>query len=260
MNIRHLFSICICVFLPATAFAETMLANVYPIENVREIVVSGGASLELRQGNSETLRAEATQEDLEYVSVDLSGTRLTLKMKSKRKGFFDWFGSDYGKVKFIVQIKDLSKLELSGAAHGEIGNLRANNLTLNLYGASRANIGQLRVADLTVDISGAGRVKVNEIHAQQVDANISGAAQMELEGAGEVNDLRLDVSGASKYFGRELASVNARARASGASHIEVRVSETLDANASGASHISYYGNPRVKQDSSGASRISAKED
>lgn len=260
MNIRRLILTGICVFLPASAFAETLLANVYPIENVREIIVSGGASLELRQGDTETLRAEATQEDLEYVSVDLSGSRLTLKIKDKRKGFFDWFGGDYGKVKFIVQIKDLSKLELSGAAHGTIGNLRTNNLTLNLHGASHAELDQLHVADLTVDISGAGRIKVNEIHAQQLDAIISGAARMAVEGAGQVNDLRLDVSGASKYFGRGLASVNARARASGASHIEVRVSETLDANASGASHIGYYGNPRVKQDSSGASRITAKED
>jgi hypothetical protein len=260
MTIRYLSLTFCCLLFSLNALAEELLAHTYPIENVREVILSGGGTLELRQGDTETLRAEATKETLERVSVDLSGTRLTLKLKGNRKSWFDWMGKNRGDVKFIVQVKDLSKLELSGAAYGNIGKLQTTALTLNLHGAARADLGELRVSDLTVDVSGAGRMKVSEIYAQHLRANVSGAAQMEIAGAGSVDEMRLDVSGASKFFGKGVASVNAHASASGASHIELRASESLEAHASGASHINYFGNPRTKHHSSGASRIHSQGD
>lgn len=255
MKIRALVLSFICAVTPAAAFAEQLLAQIYPIENVREIVVGGGAMIEIRQGDSESLRAEATKEILERVSVDLSGHRLTLRVKDNKGGFFNWFNHNNDKVKFIVQIKQLALLELSGAAQAQIDQLRGSSLNLNSYGASRADIGQLHIQNLNVDLSGAGRLSIGEIHGQQMKAGISGAAQIEVSGAGALNELRIDVSGASKFFAKGLQTTNAWAHASGASHIDLRVSEFLEAHASGASHINYFGNPQTKHHSSGASRI-----
>lgn len=246
-----------CVGNPATALAEQQLAQTYPIQNVREIVVGGGAMIEISQGDSESLRVEATKEVLERVSVDLTGHRLTLKIKDKNGGFFNWFNQNNDKVKFIVQVKQLAHLELNGAAQAQIAQLRGASLSLNSHGASRADIGQLHIQDLKIDISGAGRLKVSEIHGQNMKAGISGAAQMEVTGAGALNELRIDVSGASKYFAKSMATTSAWVHASGASHAELRVSEFLESHASGASHINYFGSPRTKNHSSGASRINS---
>lgn len=255
MKFRVLSLSCFFLFASTQVFAEELLAQIYPIENVRKIVVGGGAHIEIRQGNSESLRAEATQDVLERVSVDLSGDRLTLKVKHARMGFFDWFNGNDEQIKFVVEVKELSDLELGGAAQASIGELRGSGLKLDLHGASRAEIDQLDFDVVKVNLSGAGHIRVTSLTAQQLYAEVSGAAQMAIDGSGTLDEAHLEVSGASKYFAKGLTTTDAWVHASGASHMEIRVTETLDANASGASSINYFGNPRVKHDSSGASRI-----
>src|SRR5690606_13311943 len=147
----------ICAGSPATALAEQLLAQTYPIQNIREIVVGGGAKIEISQGDSESLRAEASKEVLERVSVDVTGNRLTLKVKDKNGGFFNWFNHNNDQVKFIVQVKQLTHLELGGAAHAKVNQLRGASLSLNSHGASHADIGQLHIPDLRIELSGAGR-------------------------------------------------------------------------------------------------------
>lgn len=264
MKIRALVLSFICTVCCAgyatNALAEQLLAQTYPIQNIREIFVGGGAKIEIIQGETESLRAEARKEVLERISVDATGERLTLKVKDKNGGFFNWFNQNNDKVKFIVQVKELTHLELGGAAQAQIGQLRGASLSLNSHGASHADISQLHISDLRIDLSGAGRLKIREIHGEQMKAGVSGAAQMEVTGAGSLTELRIDVSGASKYFAKAVATNKAWVHASGASHAELRVSEFLEAHASGASHINYFGSPRTKNHSSGASRINSHGD
>lgn len=260
MNIRHLCLLaCLCLLLPAGAFAEPLLANIYPIDNVRELSVGGGASVEIRQGTSESLRAQGTKEALEHVSVDLRGGRLSLTVKDMRSGFFNFFGKSSAPITFIVEVKDLTKVELAGAAKGKIDALQGERLTIHLSGASNADIGQLQVSNLELDLSGAGRVTVGEVTGQRLNVKGSGASRIDIT-QGTVTDVRVDVSGASKYFAPSLSSNTAWANASGASHIELRTSDSLEAHASGASHITYIGNPRTQHHASGASRISSRND
>jgi hypothetical protein len=246
---------CLFTLTPHSALAEPLLAHTYPIENVRDIRVGGGASVEIRQGDSESLRAEAVKEVLDRVSVDLSGARLTLGIKSgSGGGWFKWFNNQHDQVKFIIQIKDLSRLELGGATSATISDLKVGDLRLHLNGSSRAEMARIQGADFKVDLSGAGHLTIAEFNGNSIEADLSGASQMQIK-SGAADTLRVDVSGASQYYSRNVGNQTARAHASGASHIEVRVSDFIDAKASGASHINIYGNPRSDRHSSGASHI-----
>lgn len=260
MSIRIFSLALICLLAPIGSLAEPLLANTYPIKNVRKIVVGGGAMLELQQGDTEALRAEATEDILARVTVDVTGERMTLGVKRKEGGLFSWFGDNNEKVKFIVQVKDLAQLELNGGAHAHIGDLQGASLKFYLSGGGHVEIGQLQADKVVFDLSGAARIKTGEIYAQNLEANLSGASRVEISGPGKVDNLRVDLSGASNYESKTLTSANAFARASGASHIELRVSDSLEAHASGASHINYYGKPRVQQHPSGASAISSRND
>lgn len=244
----------------APTLAEQLLAHIYPIHDVREVVVNGGASLELVQGDTESLRAEATQEVLTRVKVDLSGQRLTLGVKSDRGGFFQWINHSDEHVRFVLQVKDLSRLELSGGVTARVGDLTVSMLKIDLSGSSHAVMSGLTATGLTIHSSGAGRLEAGNIRAEQLRLDMSGASSVDIREEGQVNDIRLDVSGASKYHGKSLASKTAWASASGASYIELRVEDSLEAHASGASHISYHGNPRTSQHSSGASRIHSQSE
>src|SRR5690606_38117045 len=66
MKIRALVLSFICTVCCAgyatNALAEQLLAQTYPIQNIREIFVGGGAKIEIIQGETESLRAEARKE------------------------------------------------------------------------------------------------------------------------------------------------------------------------------------------------------
>lgn len=242
------------------AIADQILTQSYPIENIHEIIVGGGAELEIRQGNNETLRAEATAEVLKNISVDLSGKRLTLTTKQHNGNFWNWFNADTQKIKFVVEVKQLSQLELNGATTAIAGKLRGDQLAIRLQGASEFNSKGLHLSTLRIDASGASKIKLAAIQAQEFVANVSGASQLHIQRKGNVDSLRLDASGASHFSAKDLKTQHAQVSASGASHIEIRATETLEAEASGASHINYYGHPRVQNNSSGASHINAQND
>lgn len=260
MKIRSLLVICSCLFAPISAVADEILSQSYAIENIRYLEVGHAARVEVRQGPTESLRAEATADVLERVTVDVKGERLTLGVESKRRGWFNWFGNNNDEVKFVVQIKELNGLKLSGAVHAQVEELQGNSLKLDASGASHARFGSLHLETLVLELSGASHAIVKEAQLQRLQLSGSGASKIELKGEAKLTELRLDLSGASKYFGRGLDADLARVEASGASNIELGLVESLEVNASGASNVRYAGQPRIKQNTSGASSINSWED
>ncbi len=260
MKIRSLLVICICLLAPISAAAEELLSQSYAIENIRYLQVAGGAKIEVRQGATETLRAEATAEVLERVTVDVKGERLILGVESKKGGWFNWFGNSDDEVKFVVQLNELSGLQLSGAVDAEIAEFRGNKLKLDASGASHIRFNGLAYEQLVLELSGASHLVTNIISLDTLKLSGSGASKIELKGEDALRELDLDLSGASKYLGRGLDAEQARIEASGASNIEIGRVESLEIYASGASNVRYAGRPRIKQQTSGASNINSWED
>jgi hypothetical protein len=248
----------LCLLVSSSAIAEQLLANVYPIKDVTGLVVGGGATVQIIQSDTESLRAIARQDVLDRVTVDLSRGRLKLGVESSNGGFFKWLNSSHESVKFIVQVKNLSSIQLNGGVYAEAGDFTADDLDIDLSGSGQLKMGKVRAQQFKLDSSGAGRLSLAELTGGSLDVELSGASFMEVKGVGSVQKLKVDASGASKYFATQVAAENAVAGASGASHIELRATKTLEANASGASHIQYFGNPHTQIQSSGASNIQSK--
>ncbi len=260
MKIRSLLVICICLLAPISAVAEQLLSQSYAIENIRYIEVGHAAQIEVQQGATESLRAEGTADVLERVTVDVKGERLILGVKSKRRGLFDWFGNNDDEVKFVVQVTELSGLQLSGAVHAEVGKLEGKSLKLDASGATHTRVEGLDYEQLNLELSGASHavVKVNALEKLKLSG--SGASKIELKGEAKLETLELDLSGASKYYGRGLAAEQAKIIASGASNIEIGIVESLEVDVSGASNVRYGGRPQIKQKTSGVSNINSWED
>lgn len=260
MKIRSLLVICICLLAPVCAVADEILSQSYAIENIRHLEVGHAATVEITQGGTESLKVEATADVLARVTVDVKGERLILGVENKRGRLFSWFGNNDDEVKFVVQVKELAGLKLSGAVHAKVGRLEGGSLKLEVSGASHTRFENLDYKQLVLELSGASHVVTKVSSLGQLRLSGSGASKVEFKGEAKLEELELDLSGASKYIGRGLDAKLARIEASGASNIEIGTVESLEVNASGASNVRYAGRPRIKQKTSGASNINSWED
>lgn len=250
------------IFSVEAVRADDLIAKAYDIKNVSELVVGGGGRVQITQGDTESLRVEATQEVMERVKVDLSGDKLSLNVRNSAHGFsfFDLFKHRNDEVLYVLQLKKLHYLGLSGASRATFGNWVGDDMKLNVSGAGNVNFTHLRVNDLFIELTGASNSRVEMLTANKLKFELSGAANIEIKGASQASFLKVGASGASNFRGKLLKVTQADVDASGASNIDVHTTEFLKAGASGASNIRYLGQPKLESNSSGASNIKAIKD
>lgn len=241
-------------------YAENIVARSYDIKNVSEVVVSGGGRIRITQGETESLRVEAAADVIDRVSVDLSGNKLSLRVKgSSGKGFNLWnlFSQHDDDALYILQVKNLNYLGLSGASRATLSNWNGKNMAVNVSGAGRVDFANLTVDDLFVELTGASNASVQVLSAGKVKFELSGAANTDVKANSQTKFLQVGASGASNFRGKLLTVTQAEVGASGASNIELHSTEFLKANASGVSNIRYLGQPKLQSDASGASHVSS---
>ena len=239
-------------------WAADMAAKAYPIKDVAELAAGGNLQLDIRQTGSEYLRIEALPEVLERVKVEQEGARLKITVKHK-DGVFNWFKGNNDQVQVVLQVKQLNRVELSGAANANLGPLQVANFHYEASGAANGKMEAITTGKLAFGLSGASNLHIQNLEAKQLWVNLSGASNLEVKQGGKGDAIKADASGASNLRARALRVAKAELDASGASHIDISVSDELDAEATGASSINYYGAPKAKTHSSGAGHVNARE-
>lgn len=237
------------------AQAEDRAAKTYDIKDVSEVVAGGGCRMSIIQGDQESLRVEARKDTLERVSVDLSGHKLSLSVKGK--GVFHWFDFHQDEVVYVLQVKNLNRLELNGACNASISNWTGKGLAVYGSGASIVDFAKVTLDDFFIELSGASNTHIQQLMATKSEFQLSGAANADIKAAGSSKYLKIEASGASNFRGKPLVAEQAELGASGASNIDLAVSGFLKAGASGASNIRYLGQPKVQSNASGASHVDA---
>lgn len=239
--------------------ASDAVAKSYDIKNVSEVIVNGGGRLELVQGDTESLRVEADKDVIDRVVVDLSGDKLTLSVKNSGRGFnfFHWFDNSKDEATYILQLKKLDFLGVSGASHATLGNWNGKTLEVKASGAAEITFADLTVDDFFLELTGASNSRVQKFTVTKAKFELSGAANMDVKAAGQAKFLSVGASGASNFRGKLLSVTQGDVGASGASNIELTATEYLKADASGASNIRYLGQPKVQSNASGASHVSS---
>lgn len=243
-----------------SVYAAEMVAKSYDIKNVSELVVSGGGRVQIVQGDTESLRVEAAQDVMDRVRVDLSGNKLSLSVRnSSGKGFslFNLFSHENDEAHYILQLKQLNYLGLSGASHATLSNWSGKNMAVNVSGAGEVNFANLTLDDLFVELTGASNAYLQSLSVTKVKFEMSGAANTHIKAESQTKFLQVEASGASNFRGKLLSVAQADVGASGASNIELHATEFLKAHASGASNIHYLGQPRLESDASGASHVNS---
>jgi len=194
------------------------------------ISLSGYGEMEITQGESESLTVTTDDNILPYIKTEVRGDTLTLSITSEgsRKSINPSDG-----IKFDIVVKDLNRVDISGA-----GSFYAE---------------ELNVEKLHLDLSGAGNLEIKSLVADELVTRISGAGSIII--SGQVKGQEVIHSGVGTYHAADLESKTAIFDISGAGSATVWVKETLDVEISGLGNIIYYGTPRVIQNISGLGRL-----
>lgn len=182
----------------------------------------------ITQGDTESLSIEGPAEYLRYLVSEVSSGTLTI---SQRRGLFS---SPNSKVTFILTVRNLESVSMSGAGSIKIGTLNTPALKLIMSGAGSVDMKNLTAETLDVTLSAAGAISVS----------------------GKVNSQNIILSGVGSYDAGDLESKSARITLSGAGSATLWVSEALDANVTGVGSVAYYGSPTsITQNVSGLGSV-----
>lgn len=195
--------------------------------------VAGSFDVYITQGSTESVKVEASADEIDRIVTEVKGG--TLKIYTKSSSGFNWsWGSDKKRIVRVVA-KDLNAISLTGS--GDVyfkEGIRAQNLTVNLSGSG--------------DITG-------KIEVQKLESSLVGSGDITLTGHANASTVR--VSGSGDYSGRSLTTGSTTVKVIGSGDASVNASQQIDASVAGSGDIRYTGGAKqVSTSKSGSGGIS----
>ncbi|MBN8838445.1 MAG: DUF2807 domain-containing protein [Sphingobacteriia bacterium] len=236
---QTLFILCFMLGFTAIKSQETKnliydtKAEKRDVESFNAIEVGSAITLYISQGNTTGVAVSVDGDSNDKLKTEVRNGTLKIFVSN---GFWNkWNWGNSVKLKAYVTIKDLAKLNVSGASRTILTD-------------------KISVTDLKVTLSGASSLK-GDIAASNLLLDLSGASTATI--GGNTHNLDVRASGASNLKAYALESSSCSAEASGASDIKITVLKEFNKiEASGASSIRYKGEAIIKNfESSGASSI-----
>lgn len=150
-----------------TRNAETM--------DFHSISLLGSCDVKFTQGDSISIRVEATEKRLDNIVFESDGETLTIKNKEKVVSLFD----NTGAATVYITAPSLDAIAIYGAGDFECKDyLKTDNLSLSIMGAGDIDIDNLDADMLNVSIMGAGDIKMKMNNVNETRANISGSGDV----------------------------------------------------------------------------------
>jgi hypothetical protein len=222
-------SSCITIKVNTLKGSGEVMTKSFEVGDFDRLTFSGIGKIIIEQGEETSLEVEAESNVIDALKINTSTSELEIGFKSR---FINVIPTK--DIVFHLKVKDLKKIDISGA-----GSIECDNLN---------------VESLSVDSNGVGSIKIN-ITASDLEISISGAGKVNL--SGEVDTQQLDISGVGSYDAKELVSKDCEISISGAGKAVVNVTQTLDIEMSGVGKVDYVGNPSITQNVSGAGSINS---
>jgi hypothetical protein len=194
------------------------------------VTLAGFGEVNIAQGETESLTVSTDDNIMPYVRSEVRNNTLILDLDNE--GWNRSYDPSEG-IHFNLVVKDLNRIDNSGAGTMMVEKLESDSLYVDLSGVGTLEIGDLTASELIVHQSGAGTVVVS----------------------GQVDGQELSHSGVGSYHAADMESKTAILDISGAGSATIWVTESLDIHISGLGNVIYYGNPRITQDVSGLGKL-----
>lgn len=194
------------------------------------VTLSGFGDATIEQGDEESLTVSTDDNIMPYIRTEVKNNMLILDFDDNGRNINI---NPTDGIKFSLAIKNLSRIDISGAGSVKLNELETEKLLVDLSSAGNLEIGSLTADELVVRQSGTGTVYVS----------------------GQVKGQEVTHNGVGSYHAADLISQTATLKIGGAGSATVWAVETLDVEISGAGNVIYYGSPRVIQDISGMGKL-----
>jgi hypothetical protein len=211
---------------PAIRGSGVITTESRPVSDFNRVSLHGSGELTLVQGEKEGLTIEADDNLLPYIKSEVRSRHLVVGPDNVSL-------NPTQDIKYVLHLKELESLRLSGS-----------------FAVAAES---LDVDELELGISGSGRIAVGRLEADSTSLTISGSGKATL--AGEVVRQSLRISGSGDYHAGDLHSQVADVRISGSGNATVWVTEKLDARISGSGSVKYHGQPQTDHHVSGSGTI-----
>lgn len=198
------------------------------------LAAGSGVNVYLSQGNSESVKIEASEEAFQYLITEVDrNKRLTIRLENSMK---QWF-TRTGPINVYISFKELQDIEVSGGA--------------DLFGEEELSFHNLRMG-----ASGGSDIKIS-LQANELELRCSGGSDAVVDGYTAY--FKGSASGGSDIKAKDLVTEVADISVSGGSDAFITVKRELTASASGGSDINYYGSPaKLNSNKSGGSDITKR--
>jgi hypothetical protein len=176
-----------------TKGSGTSATETRDVANFSSISLHGVGKLNIKQTGKESLTITAEDNLLPLIETTVADGKLIIGPK---KGVSI---SPTKPIEFVVEVKDLQGLEMSGAGELEMKDLQTKRLKIDLSGVGQINLSG-KVEELVLDMSGAGSFQGTDLKTKKANLNCSGVGSAVVNVS---NSLDVTVSGAGsvEYLG-----------------------------------------------------------
>ena len=207
--------------------AKSATAESADLETFYAVRIGISASTVIESGEDQSYRIEATETDLEKITVGVRKGSLVFGIKRGER-LAD-------QVRIFIVGSGLESVQLSGS-----GRLEAED-------------GTLKKSESTVVLSGSGTVRVDGENMTELTAILSGSGTIDLSGKGQKLDVVVSGSGDVKAL--DFNAKEVKINLSGSGNCEVDAERQLNAAITGSGNIRFSGDPEVRKRITGSGKV-----
>jgi len=200
------------------------------VSGIKSISIGSSMNLFLNQAESESVRIEADDNIINYITTQKIGDELTIQLKLAN--FFS-----IHPINCYVTVKDLSEIKVSSSATVKCDDLDTENLSIKMASSSKG---------------------VLNLHVTTLDLNIASSANLKLSGEADTQEIKLASSGRLESY--DLVSKNCKITANSSGYASINVTEKLDAKVNSSAQVNYKGNPEVNSEISSSGSLKKVSD
>jgi hypothetical protein len=193
------------------------------VSGIESISYSLPGSLEIVQGEKESLLIKGDADDIQKVITEMEGGKLKIYSKSHESGLSN--------ISIFVTVVKLEELSVAGSGDATIKDV-------------------LNVNELKLSLSGSGNIKCNQLEAHESEINLAGSGDIKI--GGKVHEVDINVAGSGDVYADGLESEEAEVKIAGSGSVKVWATKELQSNIVGSGDVSYKGRPLVDAKTSGS--------
>lgn len=172
-------------FAHDTKDADRDVVRSFDFANFDSITIEGVYLLDIREGDTFSIRTKATEDDAKWQDVTLKGRTLSLGTKKSKNKRWNKNSDSHG-VEAIITMPRLVDLEVAGVATGTISAFTGGNVDIDIAGVSELTLSGT-CDRLDIDMAGVGDVDAEALKCDDVDADLGGVGSLSVYAATRID-------------------------------------------------------------------------